>query len=120
MDAFSPLMRFPRLAKIHPSPYLLLTLTALFWAGNWVVGRAMRDYATPISLAFWRWIVAWLLLFPFALPHLRREWRTIWESRRILIILGLLGTGAYNALSRLSADERRRAAVGRPPVLPPR
>ena len=85
--------------RFHPSPYLLLTLTALFWAGNWVVGRAMRDVASPISLTFWRWILAWILLFPFALPHIRREWRTIWASKRILIILGLLGTGTYNALS---------------------
>jgi drug/metabolite transporter (DMT)-like permease len=86
-------------SKYRASPYLLLTLTALFWAGNWVVGRAMRDNATPISLAFWRWAVAWVLLLPFALPHLRREWRVIWQSRWILVILGLLGTGTYNALS---------------------
>jgi drug/metabolite transporter (DMT)-like permease len=86
-------------SRFHPSPYLLLTLTALFWAGNWVVGRAMRYDASPISLAFWRWVLAWVLLFPFALPHVRREWRVIWASKRILIILGLLGTGTYNALS---------------------
>jgi drug/metabolite transporter (DMT)-like permease len=96
---FYPRMRTERLTRILFSPYTLLTLTALFWAGNWVVGRAMRNAATPISLAFWRWAVAWVLLLPFALPHMRREWRTIWQSRRILLILGLLGTGTYNALS---------------------
>jgi drug/metabolite transporter (DMT)-like permease len=85
--------------RFHPSPYLLLTLTALFWAGNWVVGRAMRDDASPVSLAFWRWVLAWVLLFPFAWPHVRREWRVIWQSRWILIVLGLLGTCTYNALS---------------------
>jgi drug/metabolite transporter (DMT)-like permease len=86
-------------SRFHPSPYLLLTLTALFWAGNWVVGRAMRDDASPVSLAFWRWALAWVLLLPFAWPHVRREWRVIWQSRCILIVLGLLGTGTYNALS---------------------
>ncbi len=92
-------MHFASFAKHQPSPYLLLTLTALFWAGNWVVGRALRNDATPISLAFWRWALAWVLLLPFAWPHLRREWRQIWDSKGILIILGLLGTGTYNALS---------------------
>jgi drug/metabolite transporter (DMT)-like permease len=95
-ERFFDTMHRPR---FHPSPYLLLTLTALFWAGNWVVGRAMRNDASPISLSFWRWALAWALLFPFAWPHVRREWRVIWRSRRILIVLGLLGTGTYNVLS---------------------
>ena len=42
-------------------PYLLLTLTSLFWAGNFVVGRAIRADVPPLSLAFWRWTIALLL-----------------------------------------------------------
>ena len=42
-------------------PYLLLTLTTLFWSGNMVVGRAIRDDVPPLSLAFWRWTIALLL-----------------------------------------------------------
>jgi len=44
------------------SPYLLLTLTALFWAGNWIIGRAIRHDVPPIALAFWRWMVAFGIL----------------------------------------------------------
>jgi len=33
----------------NPSPYLLLTLASLFWAGNWVVGRAMRNDIPPVG-----------------------------------------------------------------------
>lgn len=57
--AFLPVPPRPRI-----SPYLLLTLTSLFWAGNWVIGRAIRHDVPPIALAFWRWVVALLLL-----PH---------------------------------------------------
>ncbi|HKA38241.1 MAG TPA: EamA family transporter, partial [Burkholderiales bacterium] len=42
------------------SPYLLLTLCALFWAGNSVVGRALHDSVPPVTLAFWRWCIALL------------------------------------------------------------
>src|SRR3546814_12946067 len=38
-------------------PYLLLTMTALFWAGNSIVGRAARDLVPPVALAFWRWAI---------------------------------------------------------------
>src|SRR5437868_4233257 len=81
------------------SPYLLLTLTALFWSGNWVVGRALRSEVPPVALAFWRWGLALALLLPFAVPHLSTEWALIRRSWRILCLLGFLGTGGHNALA---------------------
>ena len=50
--------------------FLLLALANLFWAGNWIAGRALRDAFEPASLNFWRWTVATLALAPFALPGL--------------------------------------------------
>ena len=50
------------------SPYLLLTLSALFWSGNFIVGRAIREDIPPIGLNFWRWVIAFAILLPFAAP----------------------------------------------------
>ena len=36
--------------------YLYLSLAALFWSGNFVVGRAVHGRIPPIGLAFWRWL----------------------------------------------------------------
>mgnify|MGYP006189223901 CR=1 FL=1 len=36
----------------------LLALGMLFWAGNWVVGRALRETFDPLTRTFWRWTVA--------------------------------------------------------------
>ena len=85
-------------ARLWASPYLLLTLVALFWAGNAVVGRAARDLVPPFTLALARWSGALLLLAPFA-------WRTVLADAarlrvhwRIVLPLGLLGVAAFNAL----------------------
>jgi hypothetical protein len=56
------------------NPYLLLTLTALFWSGNMVVGRGIRTDVPPMALAFWRWAIAFALVLPLALPHLKSQW----------------------------------------------
>lgn len=80
-------------------PYLLLTLTQLFWSGNWVVGRAIRGEVPPIALGFWRWVVALLLFLPLAWPHLRAGWPLVKAHWKRLTILGALGTGLYNALA---------------------
>jgi drug/metabolite transporter (DMT)-like permease len=86
-----------RLSKLHPSPYLLLSLSSLFWSGNWVVGRALRDTVPPIALSFWRWLLATLILLPFAYPHLKSGWPEIRRSWKILVLLGVCGTAVFNA-----------------------
>jgi drug/metabolite transporter (DMT)-like permease len=48
----------------------MLALANLFWAGNWVVGRALRDLTPPVTLNFGRWLVAAAVLAPFAAPGL--------------------------------------------------
>lgn len=78
--------------------YILLCFTALFWAGNSIVGRAVRDLVPPISLAFWRWLLALMLLLPLAWPHLRRDWPVLKTNWRIMLLLGILGIGAFNTL----------------------
>ena len=45
-------------ARFWTNPYLLLTLTALFWSGNMVLGRGIRADVPPMALAFWRWAIA--------------------------------------------------------------
>jgi len=77
---------------------VLLSLTALFWAGNSIVGRAARDLVPPVALAFWRWSIALLILLPFAWPHLRRDLPALRRSWPIVVLLGLLGVGAFNTL----------------------
>ncbi|MFZ4538351.1 DMT family transporter [Propionivibrio sp.] len=88
-------------AKYH-HPYLLLTLTSLFWSGNMVIGRAIRDDVPPLSLAFWRWTIALALTLPFALPHLRTQWPLLKRGWRAIIALGLLGVAGYNTLAYIA------------------
>jgi drug/metabolite transporter (DMT)-like permease len=79
-------------ALARVSPYLLLTATVLFWALNWIAGRALRDDVPSYSLAFWRWVSATALLLPFAWAHLVRGWPAMRRSWRIMLTLGVLGT----------------------------
>jgi drug/metabolite transporter (DMT)-like permease len=78
-----------RFALIYP--YLLLSLCMLLWSGNWIVGRALRDTMPPVSLAFWRWTVAGLILAPIALPRLRGKGALLRRSWPLM--LGLAATG---------------------------
>jgi drug/metabolite transporter (DMT)-like permease len=77
-------------------PYLFLSLAALFWSGNFVVGRAVHGRIPPVGLAFWRWTVALAILAFVARRSLRAQWRTLLASWRMLLVLGVLGVGNFN------------------------
>ncbi len=96
--AADPSSRPSLAARLWASPYLLLTLVALFWAGNAIVGRAARDLVPPFTLAFARWSGALLLVAPFAWRPLIADWGVVRAHWRILLLLGLLGVAAFNAL----------------------
>lgn len=80
---------------------LLLTVPPALWAGNAVVGRLLRDVASPMTLNFVRWLLALLLLAPLAARVLRRG-SPLWAHWRRYAWLGLLGIGCYNALQYLA------------------
>lgn len=88
--------------KFLTNPYLLLTLTALFWSGNMVLGRGIRADVPPLALAFWRWAIAFLLVLPLALPHLKTQWPLLKRGWRPVLLLGLLGVGGYNTFAYLA------------------
>lgn len=80
------------------SAFLLLALANLFWSGNWVTGRALRDAFDPLTLNFWRWTVATLVLAPFALPALRGKGALLRRHAGILLILSLTGIAVFQTL----------------------
>ena len=83
-------------------PYVLLTLTTLFWAGNMVVGRGLREAVPPFTLAFCRWTICLALTLPFALPHLKAQWPSLRAAWRPVLVLGLLGVGGFNTFAYLA------------------
>jgi len=83
------------------NPYLLLTLSVLSWSSNMVLGRAIRGDVPPLTLSFWRWVIAGLFVLPFALPRLRQQWPLLRQGWRPLLVLGLLGISGYNAFAYL-------------------
>ncbi|RYE61727.1 MAG: EamA family transporter, partial [Oxalobacteraceae bacterium] len=76
--------------------YAALALTMVFWAGNAIVGRAVRGDIGPFTLAFGRWFIAIVLLTPFALPAIMSQGPQIRRHWRVIVFLGLVGVAAFN------------------------
>jgi drug/metabolite transporter (DMT)-like permease len=87
-----------RFAWLANQPYLLLTLTSLFWAGNAIAGRSAAGHIPPVTLAFIRWGGAFLITLPFAWPHLVRDWPAIREKLGLMIAISVIGIGMFNTM----------------------
>src|SRR5580700_3429479 len=83
---------------IANQPYLLLCITALCWAGNAIVGRLAAGHIPPVTLAFLRWAIAFLIILPFAWKHLERDWSAIRSRLATMILLSVTGIGVFTSL----------------------
>jgi drug/metabolite transporter (DMT)-like permease len=84
---------------LNNQPYLLLSLTALFWAGNIVLARHVGDHVPPITLTTIRWFGTFLILLPFAWPHLKRDWPALRAHLPLMLLLSAIGYAFNNAIS---------------------
>jgi drug/metabolite transporter (DMT)-like permease len=84
---------------LNNQPYLLLSLTSLFWAGNIVLARHVGDHVPPITLTTIRWFGVFLILLPFAWPHLKRDWPALRAHLPLMLFLSAIGFAFNNAIS---------------------
>ncbi len=73
-------------------------------ASNLVVARGGVEYVPPISLAFWRWTLVFLILFPFTYPALKKNYKVIKKEYKKLLFLGAMGCGVCGAFPFLAGQ----------------
>ncbi len=78
-----------------------LVFATLCWGSSWVVARGLDTVMPPVALSFWRWLVATLVILPFAWPHLKRDAATLRASWKLLVFLGVVGTSGFSTLGYL-------------------
>lgn len=84
--------------RLLDAPYLLLTLVPLFWAGNIVLGRHIAGHVPPATLAWLRWVLAVLILLPFAWRAMRTEWPLVRRHWLLVGVLSFTGITLFNTM----------------------
>ena len=78
-------------------PFILLFIQPIFMASNLVIARGAADFVPPISLAFWRWLVCFLILLPFTFKYFFKNYRSFKNELSKIFILGFLACGVCGA-----------------------
>lgn len=73
---------------------VMLPLIAVFiWSLNIAVTRYVADYISPVSISFYRWLVAFVVLTPVMLPKVWQQRQLValhWKQFAILSAFGML------------------------------
>lgn len=84
--------------------FALLALANLMWSGNWILGRALREAFDPVALNFWRWLVAVLVMAPFAIGAAWQRRAAIRRHAGLLAFLALTGVTLFQSLVYLGLE----------------
>jgi hypothetical protein len=82
--------------------YLFAIGATALWSGNFIIARGLNESIPPISLAFWRWVVAVIVFLPFALKPLIAQRDVLKEHISYLAITAFLGITTFNTLIYLA------------------
>lgn len=76
--------------------YVLLTLTAIFYAGNLVVGKPVTSEIPPIFLSFLRYILALLVILPLGFREFQESLQLFKKEWKVIIGLAISGIVLFN------------------------
>lgn len=78
--------------------YVFLTLTVLFWSGNFVFGRLISPEIEPVQLAFFRWFFVALILFPYLMYRFKHIMKVFKKEYLIITVFSIVGISAFNTV----------------------
>ncbi len=79
--------------------YTFLTFAALFWSGNFIIGKfATLFEVPPLSLNFLRWIVVWFILIPFTIREIIANKNYIKKKFFVIGLMGILSISTFNSV----------------------
>ena len=84
--------------ELHIRAYFFLTIAALCWGGNAVVGKLAIGHISPMMLTLWRWAFACAIIFAISIPQLKKDWPVARQHLPLLFTLGAIGYTLFNVL----------------------
>ena len=81
----------------------LAVLAVIIWSGNFIIARGVIKQIQPVSLAFYRWLIASLFIMPIAIRAFKAEWAITRKSWRYLFWVSLTGIALFNTCVYVAA-----------------
>ena len=82
----------------------LAVLATFIWSWNFIVARGIYKEIPPVSLAFFRWLTATIIIFPFAYQAFKKEWSAARKSWLYFLLAAATGVAMFNTFVYIGAQ----------------
>lgn len=87
-------------------------IAVLIWSMNIAVTRYVSDYISPVSISFYRWLVAFIILTPFMLPQVWKQRHLVKQHFMQFVVLSAFGMFLYQGLAYSAAHYTTATNMG--------
>ncbi|MEO6254761.1 MAG: DMT family transporter [Ferruginibacter sp.] len=81
----------------------LAVLATLLWSVNFIIAKGITRSINPISLSFYRWLIASIVIMPFAIKQFISQWRAVQTAWQYLFWASLTGVAFFNTFVYIGA-----------------
>ena len=74
----------------------LAVLATLIWSGNFIIARGIIKTIQPVTLAFYRWLTATIIIAPFAWKYFAAEIRVVKQNPLFFLLAAVTGVSMFN------------------------
>jgi drug/metabolite transporter (DMT)-like permease len=79
--------------------YVMLTACALFWSGNFIVGKFATFYEVPpLTLNFFRWLIVWIILAPFTFRDIIKNIKVVKKNFYSILLMSITSISIFNSV----------------------
>tara|TARA_B100000029_G_scaffold513225_1_gene612092 strand:+ start:190 stop:1086 length:897 start_codon:yes stop_codon:yes gene_type:complete len=83
--------------------FFLLILASFFWSGNFLTAKLAYNFnLSPLKLSFYRWLLAFIIILPFTLNSILKNYDLIKSNLLNIIILSILGVTIFNSFTYIA------------------
>jgi drug/metabolite transporter (DMT)-like permease len=75
---------------------LLAVVATIIWSGNFIVARGVYKQIPPVSLAFYRWLTACIIMLPVGYKAFQKERSIVLSNWKYMLFVALTGIAIFN------------------------
>ena len=95
-----------------PTAFIFPVFAVFIWSVNLVVTRYAAELISPLSISFYRWLLAWFVLTPLALQSVYQHRVIVVRHLPKLAVLSGLGMVCYQGLAYRAAHDTTATNMG--------
>ena len=80
----------------------LALITVVIWSGNYVIAKGIAKQLPPVTLAFFRWLLAALCILPFAIKTILQQQAIFLANKKYIFWTALTGVTIFNTFIYLA------------------